>query len=31
MKLMERSERRHGDEVWVGLRFELRGDERLPS
>ena len=31
MKLMERSERRHGDEVWVGLRFELGGDERLPS
>jgi RimJ/RimL family protein N-acetyltransferase len=31
MKLMERSERRHGDEVWVGVRFELRSDERLPS
>jgi RimJ/RimL family protein N-acetyltransferase len=31
MKLMERSERRHGDEVWVGVRFELRNDERLPS
>jgi RimJ/RimL family protein N-acetyltransferase len=31
MKLVERSERRHGGEVWVGVRFELRSDERLPA
>jgi aminoglycoside 6'-N-acetyltransferase len=27
MQLVERSERRHGDEVWIGLRFELRRDD----
>lgn len=27
MQLVERSERRHGDEVWVGLRFEMRRDD----
>ena len=31
LKLVERSERRHGDEVWVGLRLELRRDDQLPA
>jgi len=26
-KPMGRSEGRHGDEIWVGLRFELRSDD----
>lgn len=31
LRLVERTERRHGAEVWVGLRFELRRDDRLPA
>jgi RimJ/RimL family protein N-acetyltransferase len=31
MQLVERYERRHGDEVWTGVRFELRRDDRLPA
>jgi RimJ/RimL family protein N-acetyltransferase len=31
MQLMERYERQHGDEVWTGVRFELRRDDRLPA
>ena len=31
MQLMERYQRRHGDEVWTGVRFELRRDDRLPA
>jgi aminoglycoside 6'-N-acetyltransferase len=28
LRLVERFERRHGDEVWFGVRYELRRDER---
>jgi RimJ/RimL family protein N-acetyltransferase len=31
MQLVERYERRHGDEIWTGVRFELRRDDRLPA
>ena len=32
MQLMERTERRHGDDVWIGLRFERhRDDARAPE
>jgi RimJ/RimL family protein N-acetyltransferase len=31
MHLMERYERRHGDEMWSGVRFEMRRDDRLPA
>jgi RimJ/RimL family protein N-acetyltransferase len=31
MQLVERYERRHGDEIWTGVRFELRSDDRLPA
>jgi aminoglycoside 6'-N-acetyltransferase len=31
MRLMERYERQHGDEMWSGVRFEMRRDDRLPA
>lgn len=31
MQLVERFERRHGNEAWTGVRFELRRDDRLPA
>jgi RimJ/RimL family protein N-acetyltransferase len=31
MQLMERYERQHGDEMWSGVRFEMRRDDRLPA
>jgi RimJ/RimL family protein N-acetyltransferase len=31
MQLVERSEHRHGEDVWIGLRFELRRDDVEPA
>jgi aminoglycoside 6'-N-acetyltransferase len=31
MRLVERIERRYGDEVWFAVRYELRRDDRSPS